>query len=127
MAIRETLRDDDLAAVQPHDGIGVLPTDVDDLSGDRQSCTELVGLQDGTVCQLAPRHASGEAEIVFDPHAATRLPPRRGALQQHRSQSLGGSVDRRGQPSRAGAHDDEIIDRPIQRLMDADRIGQLAG
>ena len=52
--------------------------------GDRQTGTELVGLEDRAVGQIAPGQAGGKAEIVLDPHTAARLSAGSAAFQHHR-------------------------------------------
>ena len=122
---QQALRGYGLTGLQSRDGVGLLPAQVHGLSGDRQAGTELVGLEDSALRQLGARHAGGKAEIVLDPHAAARLAAGRNALQQHRPQSFRGRIDRGGQPGRAGTHHDQVVDRLLHRLMNADRIGQL--
>ena len=97
-----------------------------DLGGDGEARPELVGLHDGALRQLAAGDAGGEAEVVLDPHAAAGLAAGRRALQHHRAQPLGGAVDRRGQPRRPGADDDQVVHRLLQRPAEAEGLRQLA-
>ena len=116
---------DGLAAVQVQDGVGLLELQARHRRGDRQMGAELVGLEYRAAGQLAAGQAGGEAEIVLDAHAAARLASRRGLLQHHGPQPFGRPVDRGRQTRRAGAHHDQVVHRLLQRLADADRVGQL--
>ena len=86
---------------------------------------ELVGLEDGAAGQFTARQAGGKAEIVFDSHAAAGLPARRCVFEHGRPQPFGGAINRRRQPRRTGAHHHQVVDHCIQRLPDADGVGEL--
>ena len=51
-----------------------------------------------------------EAEVVLDPRALPGLAARRGALDQHGAQALGGAVDGGGEAGRSAADDHEVVE-----------------
>ena len=81
---QEALRCDGLAVVQVQDGIRLLEPQPGHGRGDRQTGTELVGLEDRAVGQIAPGQSGGKSEIVLNPHTAARLSAWSGTFQHHR-------------------------------------------
>ena len=70
--------------------------------------------------EVGAADAGREPEVVLDPRALARLPARRVALHQERPQALGRSVDRRRQPGRPAAEDDEVVEGELRRRVEAD-------
>src|SRR4051794_6432919 len=58
--------------------------------------------------ELGAGEARRKAEVVLDPRARARLTSRGEALDHERAEALGGGVDRRGEPGRAAAQDDDV-------------------
>src|SRR5438093_1100801 len=81
---QEALGGDGFFAVQMHYAIGFVERQTCDRRGNCYAGTELVGLENGAVRQLASRHTGGKAQIVFDAHAGARLPARCCALEHRR-------------------------------------------
>ena len=82
----------------------------DDVAGGEQLGAELDRLPPGPVGELGAGDAVGEAEVVLDPRALPGLPAGGHPLDQHRAQPLGRAVDRRAEPGRAAADDDQVVE-----------------
>ena len=83
--------------------------ETDDDSRHVDARAKALRLQQRVACQLDAGDAGRKAQIVFDPRARACLAAGGEALEHEDVQSLGGAVDGRGKPRRAGADDDEIV------------------
>src|SRR6185369_6069641 len=61
---------------------------------DHRLRAELLRLREGTRGELLPGDAGGEAEVVLDPHAGSRLAPGSAGLDEQHIEPFRGSVDR---------------------------------
>ncbi len=115
-----------LAAIQVDDVVAALEFQAADRSGnDGQAGAELVGLQDGAAGQLGTCHAGGKSKVVLDAHAAAGLSPGSGALEHRRPQSFGRSINRGRESRGAGPYHEQVVHGVLERLVNADRVGQL--
>src|SRR6202000_2903402 len=87
--------------------------------GGRGAGAELARLDDRPADQFGAADARGEAEVVLDPPRGPRLAAEHVALHHQRVQPLGGAVDRRAEPGRAAA-DDQQVDLFARRQLEAD-------
>src|SRR6185436_13386586 len=83
--------------------------ETDDGSRDVDAGAKALRLQQRVACQLHTGDPSRKAQIVFDPRARACLAAGGEAFEHEAVQSLGGAVDRRGKPRRAGADHDEVV------------------
>ena len=79
------------------------------------------GLPAGPVGELGAGDAVGEAEVVLDPRALPGLAAGGVPLDEHGAQALRRAVDRRAQPGRAAADDDEVVEVARRRGGQPDR------
>ena len=85
---------------------------------------EALGLGDGAAGQVRAAEAVGEAQIVLDARRRARLAAGGLALDHHGVQALGRPVDGGGQPRRAAADDDQVVERLLGARLEADFFGQ---
>ena len=71
---------------------------------------ELLRLLPCPLGELAARHPVRKAQVILDPRALARLAAGRSAFDQHRPQPLRCAVHRGGQPRRAAADDDQVVE-----------------
>ena len=75
-------------------------------AGDHRA--ELARLKRRPPTEIRAGEAGGKAEVVLDPSARARLTARGEAFDHQSAETLGGGVDRRGQPGRTAAEDDDV-------------------
>ena len=81
---------------------------------------ELLRLRVRAAGELLARNAGRETEIVLDPRARAGLAARRVRLQDQHVQPFRRAVDRRREPRRPGADDDDVADvRLVDRVVEA--------
>jgi len=76
--------------------------------GGRGAGGELARLDDRAADQFRAADPGGEAKVVLDPPRGPRLPAEHVALDHERVEALGGAVDRRAEPRRAAADDQQV-------------------
>ena len=117
---------DDVAAGDGERKRLALAAEPRDLAGDDDVGAELARLGERLVRQRLARDADGKAEVVLDPRARARLSTRGVPLQHQHVEALRGGVDRRGQPGRPGADDDQVAHhRQVQAGDHPDALGHL--
>ena len=89
-----------------------------DGAGSSKEGTELLGLHQPLLSEVAPRDTRREAGIPLDTRARPRLATRSDHVDSDGAQPLRGSVDRGGEPGRATAHDHEIH-APLRHVGDS--------
>ena len=97
---QQTLRGDRFPAIQIDNRVAVLKRHAGCRAGNGEVSPELIGLQCGAIGQFRTGEAGGEAEVVFDAHAAACLSAWGNRLQHCRAQTFGGAVDSGGQACR---------------------------
>ena len=122
---QQALGRDGFPAFDLEDRIPVVEGEANDGRRDREGRPELVGLNHGAVRELGARQSRRESEVVLDAHARARLSPGGRALEHDGRESLRRAVDRGGEPARPASDDDEIVDRVLERPLDADLFGEL--
>jgi hypothetical protein len=75
--------------------------------------------------QVAAAEAVRESEVVLDASALCSLPARRVAFDDRCAQTLGCSVDRCGEPGRAGADHHEVVQRRLGTRAQPESVGDL--
>ncbi len=88
--------------------------------------TEPSCLAYGPACQLPAGQASRKAEIVLDARAHSRLPSGSMPFDNQGTQTFRSAIDRRSQPRRTGANNDEIIEGLIRAGLQPHPLGDLA-
>ncbi len=115
---------DDLAVVEDEPVHLVLAGHRADLDRGDQLGPELQGLEVAPIGQVRPGQAGGEPHVVLDPRAGPGLAARPEPVEDDGGQPLGGAVDGRREPGRAGADDHQVerlgADLPLQ----AEALGQ---
>src|SRR5262249_49690903 len=92
----------------------------------RDPRAEALCLQQRVARQLGAGYAGRKSEVVLDTRARPGLAAGREAFEDHDVQSLGSAVDRRGEPSRAGAYNDQVMHlRRIQRDIESRAVRKL--
>src|SRR5688572_3874743 len=94
-----------------HDAIRIVTSDLCDLLRREDLRTETFRLLGRPPRQVGTTHALGEAEVVLDERAGSRLTTRRAPLDQQRAQSLGRAVYSGGEPGRSAADNDDVVER----------------
>src|SRR5918994_7807292 len=74
----------------------------------RDHGAELSGLERGPPGEIGAGEARRKAEVVLYPRTRAGLTARGEALDHQCAETLGGGVDRRGQPGRAAAEHDDV-------------------
>ena len=101
----------DRVAVAEPDGLGgAAHLKARHLARRQQFRAELDGLPPCPVGELAAGHAVGKAEVVLNAAGLARLAAGGVLLDEDGAQPLGRTVDRRAEPARAAAHDDEVVE-----------------
>ena len=82
-------------------------------------------LQHDPVGELGPADAFGEAWVVVEPFRDAGLTTQALAVDHQRLQVLSSGVDRRGEPRRPTADDDQVVDVHHRDALEADLLGEL--
>ena len=84
---------------------------IDALNGNRRGevCAELQGLKVGSIGELRTADPRWKSDEVLNSGAAASLSSRSNSINDQSLQSFRGRIDCSGQPRRARAHDDQII------------------
>ncbi len=88
-------------------------------AGGGQRGTELLGLDESALGEVAPRDTGGEAEVVLDPRAGPRLATRGDHVHADRAQALRRTVDGGGETGGSPADDDQVH-APLRQAADGE-------
>ena len=114
----------DVGAVrEAHDARRAAPVEADGAARRQQLGAEAACLRRRPVREVGAREPGGEAEVVLDPRALSRLAAGRLPLDDDRPQALRRAVDRSSEPGRASADDDEVVERKIGPGLEPDALG----